>query len=115
MKKSIHLLLGFCLLLVSSGIALAQNVLVDTQKSYANIKTIEVSGGQIILTPVRLQRSDAVRAKLAELSISPGDVADALAWARSGTAPVQVQVAEPSRRYEAAAGKKPSRKPASRS
>lgn len=45
MKKSIHLLLGICLLLITSSIALAQNVLVDTQKSYANIKTIEVSGG----------------------------------------------------------------------
>lgn len=45
MKKSIHLLLGICLLLITSSIVLAQNVLVDTQKSYPNIKTIEVSGG----------------------------------------------------------------------
>ena len=45
MEKSIHLLLGFCLLLVTSNLALAQNVLVDTQKSYSNIKTIEVNGG----------------------------------------------------------------------
>lgn len=45
MKKSIHLLLSFCLLLVTSSLALAQNVLVDTQKSYSNIKTIEVNGG----------------------------------------------------------------------
>lgn len=45
MKKSIHILLSFCLLLVTSSLALAQNVLVDTQKSYSNIKTIEVSGG----------------------------------------------------------------------
>ena len=74
---------------------------------------VETRGGQIILTPVRLQRSDAVRAKLAELSISPADVAEAVTWARSGTAPVQAHVAEPPRRN--AAGKKPSRKPASRS
>lgn len=45
MEKSIHLLLGICLLLVTSNLALAQNVLVDTQKSYSNIKTIEVNGG----------------------------------------------------------------------
>ena len=74
---------------------------------------VETRGGQIILTPVRLQRSDAVRAKLAELSISPADVVDAVAWARSDMARAQALVAEPARRY--AAGKKPSRKPASRS
>lgn len=45
MKKSIQVLLGFCFLLLSAGSVLAQNVLVDTQKSYSNIKTIEVNGG----------------------------------------------------------------------
>lgn len=43
---------------------------------------VEARGGQIILTPVRIQRADAVRAKLAELGIEPGDVAGAVAWAR---------------------------------
>ena len=43
---------------------------------------IEVRDGRIILTPVRIQRSDAVRAKLAELGIGAGDVSDAVAWAR---------------------------------
>ena len=38
--------------------------------------------GQIILTPVRIQRGDAVRAKLAELDLSEADVAAAVAWAR---------------------------------
>ncbi len=38
---------------------------------------------QIILTPVRIQRGDAVRAKLAELDIGEGDVAAAVAWARN--------------------------------
>lgn len=43
---------------------------------------VETRGGQIILTPVRLQRADAVRAKLAELDLSDQDIADAVAWAR---------------------------------
>ena len=38
--------------------------------------------GRIVLTPVRLNRADAVRAKLAELGISEVDVAEAVAWAR---------------------------------
>ena len=38
--------------------------------------------GQIILTPVRIQRGDAVRAKLAELDLGEADVAAAVAWAR---------------------------------
>jgi hypothetical protein len=43
---------------------------------------VEARDGQIILTPVRIQRGDAVRAKLAELDLSEVDVAAALAWAR---------------------------------
>ena len=43
---------------------------------------VEVKAGQIVLTPVRIQRADAVRAKLAELNLSDADVADAVAWAR---------------------------------
>ena len=38
--------------------------------------------GRIMLTPVRINRADAVRAKLAELGIADSDVADAVAWAR---------------------------------
>ena len=38
--------------------------------------------GRIVLTPVRVNRADAVRAKLAELGMSETDVADAVAWAR---------------------------------
>ena len=37
---------------------------------------------RIILTPVRLARADAVRAKLAELGISVADAADAVTCAR---------------------------------
>ena len=35
-----------------------------------------------MLTPVRIQRADAVRAKLAELNLQEQDVADAVKWAR---------------------------------
>lgn len=44
---------------------------------------VEVRGGQIVLTPVRIQRGDAVRAKLAALGLTEADVADAVRWARS--------------------------------
>ena len=38
--------------------------------------------GRIVLTPVRLTRADAVRAKLAELGLDEAGVAEAVAWAR---------------------------------
>ncbi len=44
---------------------------------------VEARGGQLILTPVRIQRSDAVRAKLAELDLTEADMAAAVAWARA--------------------------------
>lgn len=43
---------------------------------------VEARNGQIVLTPVRIQRGDAVRAKLAELALSEPDINDAVAWAR---------------------------------
>ena len=44
---------------------------------------VQTKGGQIILTPVRIQRAGAVRAKLAELELREQDVADAVAWTRA--------------------------------
>lgn len=41
--------------------------------------------GRIVLTPVRLNRAGAVRAKLAEMGVTEDDVADAVAWARGRT------------------------------
>lgn len=41
---------------------------------------VETRDGQIVLTPVRIQRADAVRAKLAELSLTEQDIVDAVAW-----------------------------------
>jgi hypothetical protein len=43
---------------------------------------VEVRGGQILLTPVRLQRADALRTKLLELGVGDSYVADAVGWAR---------------------------------
>jgi hypothetical protein len=43
---------------------------------------VEVCNGQLVLTPVRIQRGDAVRAKLAALNLSTSDIADAVTWAR---------------------------------
>ena len=43
---------------------------------------VETRNGQIILTPVRVQRADAVRAKLAELNLSEQDIDTAVDWAR---------------------------------
>ncbi|MDP3872871.1 MAG: AbrB/MazE/SpoVT family DNA-binding domain-containing protein [Methyloversatilis sp.] len=47
---------------------------------------VEAVNGQIILTPARIQRGDAVRAKLAELQINESAVADAVPWARDAAA-----------------------------
>ena len=44
---------------------------------------IRAEDGQIVLTPVRIQRADAVRERWAELAISEEDVEDAVTWARS--------------------------------
>ena len=43
---------------------------------------VKVEGGQIILTPVKIQRADAVRSKLVALDLSEQDIKDAVAWAR---------------------------------
>ncbi len=51
---------------------------------------ITVESGQIILTPVKIQRSDAVREKLAELKITEQDVADAVTRARKSSLPVGI-------------------------
>ncbi len=55
---------------------------------------VETRAGQIILTPVRIQRSDAVRAKLAELDLTEVDIAKAVDWARA-TAAAPALAAEP--------------------
>jgi hypothetical protein len=49
----------------------------DTE--YFDVKVVD---GQIILTPVKMQRADAVRSKLAALELSDRDIDDAVNWAR---------------------------------
>ena len=74
---------------------------------------VEARAGQIILTPVRIQRGDAVRAKLAELELTDDDMAAAVAWARAPQA-TPAMAAEPVAPYavtpakpQKAAAKKP--------
>ena len=43
---------------------------------------VEARNGQIVLTPVRIQRANAVRAKLAELNLTDQDIDQAVAWVR---------------------------------
>jgi hypothetical protein len=42
---------------------------------------VQLQAGQVLLTPVRIQRGDAVRAKLAELELGDEVVAQAIAFA----------------------------------
>jgi len=51
---------------------------------------VEVRDGQIVLTPVRIQRGDAVRSKLAALGLTDDDVSAAVRWVRKGAAPAAV-------------------------
>ena len=44
---------------------------------------VECRDGQIVLTPVRIQRADAVRAKLAELDLTEQDIIESVEWARA--------------------------------
>jgi hypothetical protein len=60
---------------------------------------VEARDGQLILTPVRIQRSDAVRAKLAELDLTADDMAAAVAWARASV-PAAGMVNEPAAAYD---------------
>jgi translation initiation factor IF-1 len=48
---------------------------------------VQTRDGQIVLTPVRIQRGDAVRAKLAALDLSEADIGDAVTWARTPSSP----------------------------
>lgn len=43
---------------------------------------VTVEQGRIVLTPVRIQKAQAVREKLEKLGITEQDIEDAIAWAR---------------------------------
>jgi hypothetical protein len=73
---------------------------------HAEYFEVEARAGQLVLTPVRIQRADAVRAKLAELNLGDDDLATAVSWVRqAGPARHAAHIAEPQGRYDA----KPSR------
>lgn len=59
---------------------------------------VQARDGVIILTPVRIQRADALRSKLAELALTEHDIDDAVEWAR-------LRVAEPPAAYNKAKAK----------
>jgi antitoxin component of MazEF toxin-antitoxin module len=59
---------------------------------------VEARAGQIILTPVRIHRGDAVRAKLAELNLTDDDMSAAVSWARAPQA-APAMAAEPVAAY----------------
>lgn len=61
---------------------------------------VHTQAGQIILTPVRIQRGDALRAKLAELDIDAKTIESALRWADK-------TIDTPARKKTASAEKKP--------
>ena len=44
---------------------------------------VTAENGRLVLTPVRTNRADAVRAKLADSGLSEADVGDAVGWGRS--------------------------------
>ena len=74
---------------------------------------VEMRGGQLILTPVRIQRGDAVRAKLEELDLKEEDMLAAVAWGRAApAAPVMVNEPEPSYAVKPAKPKKSAAKKA---
>ncbi|MCY4209649.1 MAG: AbrB/MazE/SpoVT family DNA-binding domain-containing protein [Gammaproteobacteria bacterium] len=65
----------------------SKNQLTLPKKVMAGLESAEyfdvsTENGRVVLTPVRLARADAVRAKLAELGITDTDIAEAKAWAR---------------------------------
>jgi hypothetical protein len=43
---------------------------------------VTVEGGRIVLTPMRIQKAQAVREKLQQLGVTEQDLEDALAWVR---------------------------------
>ena len=70
---------------------------------------VEARAGQLVLTPVRVQRADRVRAKLAELDLGDNDLAAAVAWARKTSTGKTTDVAESKASYRTKSSRK--RKP----
>jgi len=62
---------------------------------------VQLLDGQIVLTPMRIQRGDAVRAKLAALGLTGEDVQGAIEWARQNPGQPVPIAAEPKPAYRA--------------
>ena len=73
---------------------------------------IEVRAGQLLLSPVSIQRANALRGKLAELGLQDEDLALAVAWARKSAArPAAARVNETPAGYgKPERAKRPARK-----
>ena len=56
---------------------------ITTSVEPAEYFDVTTENGRIVLTPVRVNRADGVRAKLAELGLTEHDVSDAISCARS--------------------------------
>jgi len=71
---------------------------------------VEARNGVIVLTPVRIQRADAVRAKLAQMALDETDIVAAMKWARRGVAEPRAKYAakRPAEKAPGKAGKKKS-------
>lgn len=75
---------------------------------------VQARAGQIVLTPVRIQRGDALRAKLAELELDEKTLEAAAAWASGEGAQktgsrkkAAAAKASPAKKTSSAAAKKP--------
>ena len=66
----------------SGGVLPGATVTITHEGQGFALSTVTREDGTFILTPVRIQRGDAVRAKLAELDIGEADIAAAVDWAR---------------------------------
>jgi len=73
---------------------------------------VQLQAGQVLLTPVRIQRGDAVRAKLAELELGDEVVAQAIAFASKAARPAAKAAAKVAAKKPARTVKSPAAKQA---
>lgn len=71
---------------------------------------VQLQAGQVLLTPVRIQRGDAVRAKLAELELGDEVVAQAIAFATKAARPAAKAAAKVAAKKPARTAKSPAAK-----
>lgn len=71
---------------------------------------VQLQAGQVLLTPVRIQRGDAVRAKLAELELGDEVVAQAIAFASKAARPAAKAAAKVAAKKPARTAKSPASK-----